>query len=758
MKKKSFSEGSCLGQQIGVDMKKWARALYQPCLPLGEDGRKVTFCDAHVKLSREAAAEGMVLLKNEQQILPLERGTRAALFGKASVDYVKGGGGSGEVYFSYARSLQDGMECKQTEGKIEVFRPLGDFYRANVTAQYAQGISAGHAAEPEVPAELLAQAKAWADVAILAICRFSEEGADRRAVEGDFYLSQEEKHLLETVTANFSKVVLVLNIGSVIETAWVKESPNIQGALLMWQAGMEGGYVAADILCGDVNPSGRLVDTFARKIEDYPSTASFEESEDYVNYSEDIYVGYRYFETIPGADEKIVYPFGYGLSYTDFRHEILDAEFGQMLSFKVLVTNTGLRAGKEVVQLYVRAPQGKLGKPRRVLLAFGKTKLLDAGEAEEMLLRVPLSGLASYDDMGKVAKSAYVMEQGAYEFWIAGAGLALWNPVGEQEKCVLNNAYSGKIAETVWTYILERDLVLERLSEKCPPQNLAARLLADGTYEALPQRARVYEENQLEPLPESVLEGQTYMVRAQPHGHLHWAQSEAERAVWMFEDAANQKVDLDTFMAQLSDEQLIDLLGGQPLTGVANTFGMGNLSKYGIPNIMTADGPAGLRLFPECGIPTTTWPCATMLACSWNEALMERIGRSQALELKENNIGIWLAPAMNIHRNPLCGRNFEYYSEDPLVSGKMAAAMTRGVQSQKIAATLKHFCCNNKEQNRKDCDSRVSERALREIYLKGFEIAVKEANPWLIMSSYNLVNGRHVSSNRELLTDILRDE
>ena len=223
-------------------------------------------------------------------------------------------------------------------------------------------------------------------------------------------------------------------------------------------------------------------------------------------------------------------------------------------------------------------------------------------------------------------------------------------------------------------------------------------------------------------------------------------------------DVAGGALSLDAFLSQLSDEDLIHLLGGQPNVGVSNTFGIGNLPEYGVPNITTADGPAGLRIEQQCGICTTAWPCATLLAATWDPELVSRVGAGAAEEVKENNISVWLAPAVNIHRNPLCGRNFEYYSEDPLLTGKLAAAMVRGIQSRHIAATVKHFACNNKETNRKYSDSRLSQRALREIYLRAFEIIVREAQPWAIMSSYNVINGRRASESQELLTDILRDE
>lgn len=680
----------------------------------------------------------MVLLKNEKSILPFEKGTRLALFGKGSVDYVKGGGGSGDVTTAYVRSLQDGLEIKEEEGKVQVLASLGKFYRENVSAQYAGGIQPGMTAEPEIPCDLLEKAKAWADVAVISICRFSGEGWDRKGIpgDGDFYLTREEQNMVDTVTANFEKVVVVLNVGGMVDTSWFCDSEKIQGVLLAWQGGMEGGLAAADLLCGDVNPSGKLTDTFARTFDDYPSSAGFNESEDYVDYTEDIYVGYRYFETIPGAAEKVNYPFGFGLSYTEFAIEPLRAgEEDGTICVDVRVTNMGSRAGKEVVQLYYRAPQGVLGKPLEVLGAFAKTELLGAGQSQVLRLKMPVKAMASYDDLGKIQASAYVLEAGNYSFRI-----------GNSVRNTVKLDYEYQAAQTV---------VIEQLERKCAPAALKSRLLADGSYEELPQGGDVYEKNRLIPQDIDTLEG----VEPDVQGITYQEKKEWRNADRItLEDVAEGKADLRRLLAQLSDRELAGLLGGQVNTGTANTYGMGNLPAYGIPNIMTADGPAGLRIREECGVYTTAWPCATLLACTWNPEMVFEAGAAGAAEVKENNIGVWLTPAMNIHRSPLCGRNFEYYSEDPLVSGKMGAAMIRGIQSQHIGASMKHFCCNNKETNRKDSDSRVSERALREIYLKGFEIAVKEAQPWTVMTSYNLMNGYPTSCNPELLNGILREE
>lgn len=719
-------------------MEKWIRALYQPCLPIGREGKRVTGCKEHIQMSREAAAEGMVLLKNESRILPFSQGTKLALFGKASFDYVKGGGGSGDVTVDYIRSLQEGLECKEKEGKVQILASLGEFYRKNVREQYQKGILPGQTAEPEIPEELLREAKAWADAAVISICRFSGEGWDRKGIpgDGDFYLTREEQKMVDTVTANFEKIIVVLNVGGVVDTSWFRNHEGIQGVLLAWQGGMEGGLAAADLLCGDENPSGKLTDTFAGGFEDYPSSGYFNESEDYVDYTEDIYVGYRYFETIPGAASKVNYPFGYGLSYTEFEIEALKAaESRGLIQVDARVTNTGVRGGKEVVQLYYSAPQGRLGKPARELAAFAKTRFLLPGESQRIRLVFSPDDMASYDDMGKTAESAYILEAGRYGFWLG-------NSVRDAEKLS-------------YEYVVEITRIVRQLSEKCAPYALKQRLLADGTYEQLPLGDNPYGENGLVPQDKDSLEGIRPRVRAMEPRSMNAME---ENIIFTLKDVAEGKADMDIFLSQLTDKQVAELLGGQPNTGVANTFGMGNLPKYGIPNIMTADGPAGLRIQPSRGVCTTAWPCATLLACTWNPDLVRQIGAAGAAEVKENNIGIWLTPAMNIHRSPLCGRNFEYYSEDPLITGKMGAAMIQGIQSQHIGASMKHFCCNNKETNRKDSDSRVSERALREIYLKGFEIAVKESQPWTIMSSYNLVNGCPASCNPDLLTGILREE
>ena len=737
-------------------MEKWIRARYQPNLPLN-GSQRVTASPEHIALSRRTAQEGAVLLKNNGNLLPLAPDARVALFGKGSFDYVKGGGGSGDVTVAYVKNLYDGLK----EEGISLYEPLSDFYRDYVERRYEAGDVPGLMAEPELPQSLVDSARGNADVAVIVLSRFSGEGWDREPVfyqepdypwpdelsmprkakdifpRGDYYLTGEEQRVVNQVRAAFDKVAVVLNVGGVVDVSWFREDDHISSALLAWQGGMEGGGAIAALLTGKANPCGKLPDTFARDLSDYPSTARFHDSPHYVEYSEDIYVGYRYFETQPGAAERVCYPFGYGLSYTSFALETAGtgAENGR-IRVDVRVTNTGNCPGKEVVQLYYSAPWGLLQKPARSLAAFRKTKLLEPGESETVELSFAIADMASFDDLGKIAPSAWVLEKGRY---------ALYMGTSVRDAGELDWAWEQKETETV-----------RQCGDVLAPSHLAERLLADGSYEKLPAAPAVdTNANLFQPL--TAAQSEAVAPAAPGRGRWMLTQPFAE-GVQPLSAVAEGKLTLDDFIDQLSDDDLIHLLGGQPNVGVSNTFGLGNLPEYGVPNLTTADGPAGLRVQPEVGICTTAWPCATLLAATWDPELTARVGAAAAAEVKENNISVWLAPAVNIHRSPLCGRNFEYYSEDPLLTGRLAGAMVRGIQSQHIAATVKHFACNNKETNRKYSDSRLSQRALREIYLRAFEIIVREEQPWAIMSSYNVVNGRRASESRELLTSILREE
>ncbi len=725
-------------------MDKYARFRYQPCIPLGEDGKCITASKKHTQLSREAAAEGMVLLKNENNALPLKKGEKVALFGKATIEYIKGGGGSGDVNVPYIRNIFDGLSMKENEGKVSVYMPLIDYYKEYVKKESVhiptqeeinatwdivnamefctkrddmtyETFASMHVKEPSVPTEIIKSASENAETAIITISRFSAEGVDRRPIPSDYYLSDVEKELIDICTKLFNKVIIVINSGATIDCEYFAENENVSAVLMSWQGGIEGGAAIADILCGDVNPSGKMVDTIAKSYDYFPCKEDFWESFQFIDYSDDIYVGYRYFETIPGAKEHVRYPFGFGLSYTTFELSgKVCCESEENIVAVVNVKNTGNFPGKEVVQLYYSAPQGKMGKPARELAAFKKTKLLNPGESETLALSFSINDMASFDDLGKIQKSAYVLEKGEYKFYL-----------GTCVRCADKLDYK---------YIVNENRVIEQLSDWCKPFKLENRMLADGSFEKLPTGEEIH-----------------------LYGINESTGIKAPEQLVIFDNVGTE-ISMDEFVAQFTIDELIDFVGGQPKTGVCNTGCFGGLQRLGVPAIPTADGPAGLRLDTETGIPTTAWPCATLLACSWNPDIIYAVGAAGGAEIRENNLGIWLAPALNIHRDPLCGRNFEYYSEDPLVAGKSAAASTRGVQSQKVAVSIKHFACNSKEANRYDIDARISERALREIYLKGFEIAVKEGKPWTVMSSYNRINGQHTSESYELLTGILRDE
>ena len=725
-------------------MDKYARFRYQPCIPLGEDGRCCTASKKHTELSRKAATEGTVLLKNENNVLPLKKGEKVALFGKATIEYIKGGGGSGDVHTPYVRNIYEGFSEKADEGKTKIYMPLVDFYKDYVEKESVNVITPEeidaawsvvnamefctkrddmtydtfarmHVKEAEVPQELIKSAAEWADCAVITLSRFSAEGVDRRPQSGDYYLSDIEKNLIDNCAKLFKKVVIVINSGATIDCEYFAEKEGVQAVLFAWQGGIEGGSAIADVICGDVNPSGKMADTVAKSYDCYPCKEEFWESFQYIDYSDDIFVGYRYFETIPGKKDSVRYPFGFGLSYTTFE---ISGKAALHSDGKIIavctVKNTGTVAGKEVIQLYYSAPQGKLGKASKELAAFKKTKLLQPSESETVVLSFDVNDMASFDDIGKIAKSAYVLEKGDYTFHL---GTSLRDT-----------------EELDFKYTVCEDTVTNQLKNWCKPFKLSKRMLSDGSFEELPMGEEAY-----------------YYAVNEPNN------TKAPETLVKF-DEVGKTVTLDEFMAQFTLEELMDFVGGHAPTGVANTGCFGGLSRLDIPPVPTADGPAGLRLEPKTGIPTTAWPCATLLACMWDPDLCFEVGAAAGKEIRENNIGIWLAPALNIHRDPLCGRNFEYYSEDPVLSGKSAAALTRGVQSSKTAVSIKHFACNNKEANRYDIDARISERALREIYLKGFEIVVKEADPWTVMTSYNRINGQHTSESYELITGILRGE
>lgn len=701
-------------------MKRFGRFIHQPVLPMGKDGRLVTGCKAHRNLSKDIAAEGTVLLKNDG-VLPLAEGTKVCPFGDGFSGFLFGGGGAGWVESKDLVSITDALAKANAENQLNVFSPLLEMYLAakidlaDISANWSPDMQIPEF--PVVSEELYQQAKAFGGVALFCISRFSGESNtnDRSGQEGDYLLTPPEKMLLDRLCKDFEKVIVILNVCGPVSTLHFKENPSVCAVLYSMFGGGAGGEALCEMLTGKRYPSGHLQDTLAERIEDYPSTANFSQFRDHVDYEEDIFVGYRYFETF--APKKVVYPFGFGLSYTSFQVACKTAlKEKNTVKITASITNTGNFPGKEVAQVYLSAPQGKLGKAAKVLTAFCKTKELQPGESCPVNLSFDLRDFGSFDDLGKIRRSAFILEAGSY---------------------TVHLGVNVRDCESILTFNLDEDIICRQCHSFMAPEKLQRRLTADGSYEVLPTPP---------PHKQSI--------------HTYCCKAEAE-TITLPQALEDKK--LDAFLAGMTNEQLGHLLYGHPMMNVSNTCGIGAplLDRHPdpeIPLIPTADGPAGFRASFHTDINATFFPCATVVAQTWQPKLAEKMGKAIAQEVKENNTGIWLAPALNIHRNPMCGRNFEYYSEDPLVSGIMAAACVKGVQSQKIAATIKHFCCNNKETNRLNSDSRVSERALREIYLRGFEIAVKKAKPWAVMTAYNLVNGQRSSSNYDAISGILLGE
>lgn len=678
--------------------------------------------------ARAMAADGIVLLKNEDKTLPITGQTRVAVFGRSAVNYFTVGYGSGgDVVSPYRRNLMEGL----LEHGVKVDGILASQYETwcsrprNVPDE-------GYWAHwpmsnPEMPlkAEDVAAAALRCDMALVVIGRAAGESRENVLKPGSYYLTDREKAMLDVVATYFHRVCLVMDCGNVIDMSWVRDYENKLTAIVYaWQGGMESGTALADVLTGAVNPSGKLTDTIAVKYEDYPSSQSFGAMA-FNAYTEDIYVGYRYFETF--APDRVLYPFGFGLSYTRFRLSSQAAVSGNQVTVNTTVENVGDEAGREVVQVYVDLPCGTLGNPKRVLAGFKKTGLLQPGQQQVVDVSFDLASLASFDDTGCTGhKDAFVLEAGSY--------------------CVQAGTSIRDVKAVVC--IVKQGLEVVRQLHECNavrPEHGFCRMVNKGgalDMEMVPTANRNLKQDILAHLPQELTPGQTEFT---------------------FEDVKARRCTPEEFVAQLSDQELDDITHGfglmnDPSGPAGNAGSLGGvteaLKKRGIPTVITTDGPSGIRIRRTCSL----LPCGTCLASTFDpegvEALYRLLGREMVLQGTQ----VLLGPGMNIHRNPLCGRNFEYYSEDPLLTGKIAAAMVRGIQSQGVSACPKHFACNNQETNRNKCDSRLSQRAQREIYLKGFEIAVKESDPWCLMTSYNLVNGVWSHYHYELVTDILHDE
>ena len=679
--------------------------------------------DKYLETSARAVSGGIVMLKNDGA-LPLKQGGTAAVFGRIQLHYYKSGTGSGGmVNVSKVIGITDGLldaGYKLDEQLLNAYREWDE----QNPFDYGEGWGGEPWSQKEMPLtdELVGGAASRADAAIVIIGRTAGEEMDNKLEKGAFLLSDLEEDMLRRVTSAFDKTVVLLNTGGLIDMSFMDRYP-VSAVMYVWQGGMVGGAGTAAVLTGEVSPSGKLPDTIAYEISDYPSDKFFG-SGDMDCYGEDIYVGYRYFEAF--AKDRVRFPFGFGMSYTSF--DITASDFkldGDKVTGSVNVKNTGSTPGREVVQIYCSAPQGKLGKPARVLCGFDKTRTLQPGESQTLSFEIPLESVASYDDSGVTGhKSAWILEQGGYVFY-AGADVRS-----------ASEAYSLTLPETV--------------VRQCKS--------ALGPLTAFKRMVNSSGKPEFEDVP---LTGEAF-----PHDHAKLPAEipqTGDRGIRLA-DVVNGKNTLEEFTAQLTDYDLSCIIRGEGMgspkvtAGTAAAFGgvSDTLTALGIPCACCDDGPSGMRL--DCGTKAFSLPNGTLLASTFDRPLMTELFTFMGLEMHTNQVDCLLGPGMNIHRHPLNGRNFEYFSEDPYLTGEMASAELAGLHSTGAEGTIKHFCGNNRETRRHFLDSVISERALREIYLRGFENAVKKGGAKSVMTTYGQVNGVWTAGNYDLVTGILRDD
>ena len=745
----------------------------------------------HREIAREAAAEGFVLLRNREGILPLSLKKPIALYGAGAEKTIKGGTGSGDVNSSPTVSIREGLlnagfrittsdwldryQKKYDDARIAWRDGIFEKAQKDGGGDYAVAMTyfatPFHVPEGDLP-DTAVDEKKEADVALYVLARTAGEGADRFNKEGDYQLTETEENSLKQLSKHYQHVVLILNTGGLVDLHIADEIENLNAILYIHQPGMEAGNAVADVLTGKVNPSGKLTDSWAMNYEDYPNAENYSHNNNDVDheiYAEDLYVGYRYFDTY---GVPVRYGFGFGLSYTAFevrtlglKHYHLGTEDPE-IGVTVRVRNTGGVSGREVAQVYASCPQGEEGGELRRLVGYAKTRLLAPGDEQEIEIRFPLYALASFSE----EKSSYVLKAGEY---------------------VLQVGNALERAETAGEIRVTDELCFYEVEHICQPQQEIPRFVPEGEVKKrLEERRDVWIREAMECGREIIL---------------HDGDIKARKVAYETDDPGFSE-EARAFVDKLSQEQLIKLATGfVPEKREASCLGdTGNIvpgaaaqtsscaKEEGLSEIALADGPAGLRLCRKYGAQNgvavsmpplggledgflakeepqytgeiyyqyaTAFPCGTLLAQTWDPEVLKKVGKAVGHEAVHFGVTLWLAPGMNIHRNPLCGRNFEYYSEDPLISGTMAAAITQGVQSVAgVGTTIKHFACNNQEDNRMASDSILSERALREIYLKGFEIAVRTSSPFAIMTSYNKINGIHAANCYDTCTKVARKE
>ena len=678
--------------------------------------------------SLKAAKEGIVLLENKTNMLPLKKGDRVSVFGRVQKEYYKSGTGSGGlVNVKYVTNIVDELKALDIVSVNPKLEAVYDQWKIDHPYDVGNG---GWAQEPwcqeemELSCELVSEARQFGDKAIVIIGRTAGEDKDNSASEGSYLLTAKEEDVIRKVTAEFKDVCVILNVGSVIDMSWV-EKYSVSTVMYVWQGGQVGGKACAEVLCGLETPSGKLADTVAKSIEDYPSTANFGDANRNF-YKEDIYVGYRYFETF--AKDKVLYPFGFGLSYTKFDINAEACLKNNKIKVNATVKNTGDFEGKEAVQVYYEAPQGKLGKSLRSLVAYEKTEIIKIGEECTVSLEFDISKMASYDDSGVTGyKSCYVLEEGEYKIYV-GADV--------------------RSAAKVFAFKLANTIVTEKCTQAVAPilpfERLHPTKDLKVAYEPAPLATYDYKERVESSIPDEIAYTGDKGIK--------------------LEDVRCGRSTMDEFIAQLSDNDLACIVRGEGMNSPKVTPGTGScfggvteeLISFGIPIVCTTDGPSGIRM--DSGLLATSMPNGTCLACTFNKQLVSELYSLEGVEMTAYEIDVILGPGINIHRNPLNGRNFEYFSEDPYLTGSLAAAISLGLEKAGVYCTVKHYMANSQEWHRHNGDSVMSERAAREIYAKPFEIAVKEGNCKAIMTAYNIVNGHHAASNFDMTKVLLRDE
>ena len=687
----------------------------------------------------ELESEGIVLLKNEDNVLPLE-GKKINIFGAGSVCPFLGGAGSGAITTDDPVTFYEALDAEGIEYNTE----LRKLYEKNcgsnempktdntVINNLLQLVLAKNSLEEMAARKLtdsvMARAAEFSDTALIMISRTSAENKDLTA--DVLRLSKTEKELVEKVTSTFENVVVLFNTGNIMEMGWLNEYDSIKAAAMIWIPGEFGMTAVARMLCGKVNPSGKLADTVAYKVEDHPSTECFGSNrykggEYYVEYLEGIYVGYRYFETF--AKDKVQYPFGYGLSYTSFDRQLIDSSTsGGKITAKVKVINTGKRSGKDVVQLYYSAPYyvGGLEKSAICLGGFAKTRLLAPGESETVTVSFDINDMASYD---RADRQAWVLEKGEYKIYAASD---IREHYGEftytlgKDKVIKTDSATGAEIKNLFDDVYGGYTILSRSDP-------------EGTYPQFRALTASDAVKNSDKLPDPMTEGEAPKMGVKYDKTITLRDVHEDESLW------------DAFLDQLTLDEMTMLV----IDGGYETYGV---ERLGIPHTMDNDGPSSVKgrnglLYTDCG---TAYPCETAIACTWNCPLAEKMGEGVG------NMGtdIWYAPGVNIHRNPMAGRNFEYFSEDPVISGKMASAIISGCASQGLVTTIKHFVLNDQESNRAGIYTWADEQTMREIYLKAFEIPIKETKCCGIMSAFDRLGTVWCGASSALLNDLLRTE